>query len=382
MARGAGHRGFLDGQASPSPSDADIGFMRRALELARLGEGLTAPNPQVGCVIVKNGAIVGEGWHKGAGQPHAEPEALRVAGDKARGATAYVTLEPCNHQGRTPPCTDALLRAGVRELVYAQADPHPTAAGGALQLQRSGVKVRGGVCAEESRSLVRGWLHSLDAKRPYVIAKAALSLDGRIATRSGESQWITGEATRARAHELRRAADAIIVGAGTVVADDPALTARTDGETRRPLRVVLDSTARVSPGAAAFDRAGKGAMLATTAAAPSHRLAKFAEHGVETLALPADARGRPHLRDLLSALRDKGVVTVLIEGGGKVLGSFFDADLIDEIWLFLAPMIIGGGAPVFAGEGVARLADARRFEFAAPEIIDADILMRGLRRRA
>ncbi len=360
-------------------ADDDERYMRRAIELARRGAGFTSPNPQVGCVIVRDGAIVGEGWHKGAGLPHAEPEALAQAGAKARGAIAYVSLEPCAHHGRTPPCTEALAQAGVAEVVYAVPDPDPRAAGGAKRLELVGVKVKGGVCAEDARELIRAWLHAQGARRPYVVAKAAMSLDGRIATGAGESRWITGEESRLKGHELRKAADAIIVGAGTVIADDPALTAR-HGDTRYPLRVVLDSTARTSPGAAAFDRSGKGAMLATTAAAPQARRAKFAEHGVETLILPADRSGRPRLEDLLAALHEKGVVTALVEGGGEVLSSFYDADLIDELWLFLAPLVIGGGKSGFAGAGAESLADARRFAFDPPEIIGPDIFLRGRRK--
>lgn len=370
--------------ASRQRTDAratDERFMSRALELARLGMGATAPNPMVGCVIVKNGQIVGEGWHKGAGRPHAEPEALSEAGDRARGARAYVTLEPCNHHGRTFPCTEALLKAGVSEVVYAIADPHALAAGGATRLQTGGMKVRAGVLQEEARELNRAWLHTLQAKRPYVIAKVAMSLDGRIAPRGGASKWITGALAREKGHEIRRMADAIIVGAGTVIADDPALTARLGGEEHHPLRVVLDSTARTSPGAKVFDRAGKGALIAITAAAPAKRLDRFREHGVEPLLLAADERGRPRLDDLMAGLRDRGVATALVEGGGETLGAFLDADLIDEVWLFIAPVLIGGGVPAFAGEGAERLSDIHRFDFADPEAVGPDLFVRGVRVR-
>lgn len=218
------------------------------------------------------------------------------------------------------------------------------------------------------------------ASRPYVIAKAAMSLDGRIATADGESRWITGTEARLQGHQLRRRADAIVVGAGTVIADDPALTARGSGEVSHPLRVVLDSTARTSPGAAAFSRDGRGAILATTAAAPGARLARFRERGVETLLLPADDRGRLRLDELLAALNARGIETALVEGGGETLGAFHDADLIDEIWLFLAPILIGGGRTAFDGAGAARLADARRFAFDPPRTLGADVLFRGLRR--
>lgn len=359
----------------------DARFMRRALDLAWLGAGMTAPNPMVGCVIVKDGKIVGEGWHRGAGLAHAEAEALNAAGDKARGGRAYVTLEPCSHHGRTPPCAEALIRAGVAEVVYALADPHELAAGGATRLQIAGLKVRAGVLDREAREMNRAWLHSLKTKRPYVIAKAAMSLDGRIATRLGDSKWITGAEARDKGHELRRMADTIIAGAGTVIADDPALTARIDGETRGPLRVVLDSKGRTSPGAKAFERSGKGALLATTAAASPQRLDRFRAHGVETLALAADGAGRPYLDELLRALHGRGVVTAVVEGGGEALGSFLDADLIDEVWLFLAPVLIGGGKSAFAGQGAAHLADLRAFDFDAPELVGRDLFVRGVRNR-
>ncbi|NWG70036.1 MAG: bifunctional diaminohydroxyphosphoribosylaminopyrimidine deaminase/5-amino-6-(5-phosphoribosylamino)uracil reductase RibD [Parvularculaceae bacterium] len=362
--------------------DPDVNFMSRALELARLGLGRTAPNPMVGCVIVKSGQIVGEGWHKGAGRPHAEPEALAEAGARARGARAYVTLEPCNHHGRTPPCTEALLKAGVSEVVYAVADTHALAAGGATRLQSAGVKVRAGVLETEARELNRAWFHSLAIRRPYVIAKAAMSLDGRIATATGQSKWITGALAREKGHELRRMADAIIVGAGTIVADDPALTARLDGEESHPLRVVLDSKGRCSPGAKAFDRAGKGAALATTAAAPERRLARFREHGVEPILCAPDGGGRPRLDDLLDILHRRGVVTAMIEGGGEVLGAALDADLIDEVWLFIAPLLIGGGKAAFAGAGASSLSEAPHFDFSEPEMLGPDMLVRGLRRRS
>lgn len=355
--------------------------MLRALDLARLGQGMTAPNPMVGCVVVRNGDIVGEGWHKGAGLPHAEPEALAEAGARAHGATAYVTLEPCKHFGRTPPCADALVAAGIAEVVYALADPHAAAAGGARRLQSAGIRVRGGILEEEARRLNRAWLHGLKYGRPFVIVKAAMTLDGRIATRTGDSKWITGEEARATGHELRRAADAILVGAGTIIADDPALTARFGGETRHPLRVVVDSTGRSPPGAKVFERSGEGALLATTAAATGARLARFREHGVEIMQTGADARRRVDLEELLAALYRRGVVTALAEGGGELLGALLDADLVDEVALFIRPAVLGGGRPAFDGRGPDRIAELKAFDFEAPEAVGGDFLFRGVRRR-
>ena len=359
--------------------DKDIRFMERALDLAENGAGRVAPNPMVGCVLVGNGAIVGEGWHAGAGGPHAEIEAIRAAGDKAKGATAYVTLEPCNHHGRTGPCSEALVKAGVVEVVYAIDDPNAQAAGGAARLREAGIETRSGVCAARARALNRFWLRRLKTGRPYVIAKFAASLDGKIATHAGDSQWITGPASRARAHDLRRQVDGIIVGANTVIADDPALTARREGEeTRRPLRIVLDSTARTSPGAHVYDRAGQGALLAATDAAPQARLDAFREHGVETLILPKTGDRRADPEDLLALLGERGLNAVMVEGGGESLGAFFDGDLVDEVWAFIAPVIIGGpGKAPVSGAGAASLEDAFRLRDVETEVLGGDILMRG-----
>lgn len=356
--------------------------MLRAIELARRAEGRTAPNPIVGCVIVRDGAIIAEGWHEGPGKAHAEAAALAALPEGgATGASVYVSLEPCNHFGRTPPCAEALIRAGVREVVFAASDPNPIAAGGGARLSASGVFVRGGVCRDEGEALIRPWLHSVRHARPYVIAKAAMTLDGRIATNDGDSRWITGEWSRAAGHQLRRAADAIIVGANTVIADDPALSARIDRLITFPLRVVLDSTGRTPPGAKVYDRAGRGALLCATKAAGAARLAAYREHGVDVEILAADADGRPSPADILDALRVRGIVSVLIEGGGETLGAFLDADLIDEVALFIAPRLLGGGRPAFAGAGPQRLADAPSFDFEAPAALGDDMLIRGRRRR-
>lgn len=360
--------------------EKDIAFMREALALAARGAGTTAPNPMVGCILVKDGKVVGSGWHVTPGKAHAEVNALLDAGERAEGATAYVTLEPCNHTGSTGPCTEALIDAGVAEVVYALADANPIAAGGATRLLTAGVKVRAGVCADEARELNRAWVHSLKHKRPYVIGKTAMSLDGRISTVAGQSKWITGEISRARAHQLRKFANAIVVGVETVIADDPALTARIGDETHHPLRVVIDSTGRTPPGSKVYERIGKGALLATTARTPQQRLTAYQDMGVDTVVLDADANGRPDLRELLAALHERGVLSVLIEGGGQVLGSFFDADLIEELHLFIAPKLIGGGKPAFGGRGVEKLSLSERFLFSEPQQLGDDMLWRGVRR--
>ncbi len=243
--------------------------------------------------------------------------------------------------------------------------------------------MRTGVCEAEAADLNRAWLHGLAARRPYVIAKMAMSLDGRIATRTGQSRWITGAAARARGHDLRHMAGAIVVGAETVIADDPALTARPKGRgegfvSADPIRVVLDSRGRTSPGAQAYDRRAPGAVLATTAAISALRLANFEKHGVRPFILSADANGRPDLSQLLARLFEDGVNCVLVEGGAQTLGSFFDAGLVDEVWAFIAPIVIGGaGKPSVAGLGVGALAEALRLETPAVELLGSDLLIRG-----
>lgn len=353
-------------------------FLGRAIALARRAEGDTAPNPMVGCVVVKDGSIVGEGWHKGAGEPHAEVEALRDAGPNARGGVAYVTLEPCNHHGRTPPCTQALLSSGVARVVYGMADENATAAGGAAFLSEQGVEtIYTDVCANELAELNRFWLSRIRRGRPYVIVKVAMSLDGRIATRTGDSQWITGPAARDHAHIVRKQVDAIIVGAETVIADDPSLTARQgDDIVGNPLRVALDATGRTPPGAAMFDRAGRGALLFSTEKAPEARLNLYREHGVAPVVTPSDHLGRPDVRDVLAALYERGVSGVLVEGGGAVHASFLKAGLVDEIHAYIAPRLIGGdGRPAIASLDADVLGDAFEAAFVESHRLGDDILM-------
>ncbi|MBT8473206.1 MAG: bifunctional diaminohydroxyphosphoribosylaminopyrimidine deaminase/5-amino-6-(5-phosphoribosylamino)uracil reductase RibD [Marinicaulis sp.] len=365
----------------PENMDQHERMMMRALALAQIASGRVSPNPVVGCVVTDStAAIIGEGWHEGPGTEHAEIMALKSAGVKAKGATAYVTLEPCNHTGRTGPCAEALLEAGVAKVVFAVADPNPLAAGGGDSLCAAGIEVVSGVCETQARYINRGWFRSVEMGRPYVIAKSAMSLDGRIATSSGESQWITGEEARAAGHALRAEADAVIVGAETVVNDDPALTARNGNEVQYPLRVVVDSTARTPIGAKVWERSGRGALLATTKSASQSRLVAFKEMGVEIAVLP-DEDGRVSLSDLLDYLRERERVTLMVEGGGQLIGAFFDADLIDELHLFIAPKLIGGGKPAFGGTGVEVLADSNRFSFERLAEKDGDQHWRGLRRK-
>ncbi len=362
----------------------DTHYMMRAIELARRAEGFTSPNPMVGCVLVKDGRIIGEGYHARPGAAHAEAAALRVAGNKARGATAYATLEPCNHFGSNPPCTEGLISAGVAEVVYAVADPNPVAAGGAARLLEAGISVREGVCGVEAENLIRFWLHRIRTKSPYVVAKFAASIDGKIATRTGDSKWITSDEARLRGHDLRQACDAIIVGVDTIIADDPALTARPDlpagrRDAAHPVRVILDSGGRIPMGAAVLHSTTPGqTLIATTEAMPAMTEQALKDGGAEVLRLPGDDQDYPSLAALLEALAERGFISCMIEGGSKVLGSFFDQNLVNEVWAFLAPMVIGGSGPgPVGGLGPDNLAAAFRLQNPALEQLGDSILVHG-----
>ena len=338
-------------------------YMLRAIELARNTLGTASPNPSVGAVIVKDGRVVGEGWTQPVGGPHAEIIALRQAGESARGATIYTTLEPCCHFGRTPPCTRALLEAGIAEVHSAVLDPDERInGGGAAELRAAGVPVSMGECAEEAAEALEGYLHRTRTGLPFVIAKFAMSLDGKIATATGESRWVSGESGRARAHELRRTCDAIMAGAGTVVIDNPQLTARDAGGRpleRQPLRVVVDSTGRSPVSSRVFHE--PGSVLVATAGVDAATEAAYRAVGADVAHLPG-ADGRVDLRGLMCSLVERGVNSVLVEGGGVLLASLFRDGLVGKVEAIVAPMIIGGEharTPV-EGEGFARIGDALR----------------------
>jgi diaminohydroxyphosphoribosylaminopyrimidine deaminase/5-amino-6-(5-phosphoribosylamino)uracil reductase len=357
--------------------------MRRAFALARRAEGRTSPNPMVGAVIVKDGRVVGEGYHRRAGEPHAELEALRDAGGSARGATMYVTLEPCGHYGRTPPCVDAIVAAGVAEVYYAVVDPNPLVNGKAhAQLEAAGIAAHCGLLEDEARELNRPFFKHVTTGRPLVTAKFAMSLDGRIATRAGDSRWISNEASRQRTHELRNVTDAILIGAGTALADNPRLTTRLSplyaregpADVRHPLRIVADSRGRSPLLAGVFDPALPGkTVLATTAAAPGAYCAELTARGVEVWTLPADENGRVSLPALLDEVGRHGMLTLLVEGGSDLLGAFFAESLVDRVWAFIAPLVIGGRdapGPV-GGSGIEALSQAIRLRQLQVEMIDA-----------
>ncbi len=359
--------------------DIDWPWMRRALELAERGRGFVEPNPLVGAVVVRDGQLVGEGSHQRYGEAHAEVHALAAAGAAAQGATLYVTLEPCCHHGKTPPCTDAIRRAGIRRVVAAMPDPFPQVSGqGVALLRGAGIDVEVGLGEAEARRLNVPYLKLLATGWPYVHAKWAMTLDGKICTRTGDSKWISGEASRRRVHTLRGRMDAIVVGVGTALADDPLLTARPPGP-RVAARVVLDSRGRLPPSSQLARTARDAPVVIVTAQGRAEeQAAVLAELGCEGLALPAEG-GRPSLTVLLSELGRRRMTNVLVEGGAEVLGSCLDAGAIDEVHIFLAPILVGGGAakgPV-AGKGVARLAEALRLEEWRVEQVEGDVLLHG-----
>ena len=356
----------------------DLRVMRRALELAGSGRGRTSPNPMVGAVVVKDGAIVGEGYHGYVGGPHAEVVALDAAGARAKGATLYVTLEPCSHTGRTPPCTDAVLRSGVARVVVAVQDPNPAVCGqGLARLREAGLAVDVSLCEAEARALNAAFFTWITRGRPLGILKAGMSLDGRIATRTGEARWITGEAARRRAHAMRAEVDAILVGAETALRDDPLLTARDVGAARQPLRVVADSRARM-PLTHHLVRTARQSptLLAATALAPGERLAALKAAGVDVLTVEGPGP-RVDLKALAEALAKRDVTSLLIEGGGTLHAAALEAGIVDRVALFVAPLLLGGkdAVPVLAGLGAATLGEAWRLADAAVERLGDDWLI-------
>lgn len=366
--------------AEGNPSALDRQWMAEALELGARGRGLCSPNPMVGAVVVREGRVVGRGFHARAGGPHAEVEALREAGDRASGATLYCTLEPCNHQGRTPPCVDAILEAGIRRVVAAVRDPNPRVRGGGMRaLEAAGVETLSGCLEAEARSQNRVFFFAMERRRPHVTLKCALTLDGKIAAFDGQARWITGADARREAHRLRRESDAVMVGIGTALADDPALTVRLDPPwPREPLRVVVDSRGRLPVDARVID-AGSASrvVVAVTEQAPIERVTRLESRGVTVLACKS-GEGGVDLTDLCARLFGMDVTSVLLEGGSELNGGFLDADLVDRVAVFIAPMLIGGAPAPTAVAGHGRvLADARRLSAASVRSVGADWLIEG-----
>jgi diaminohydroxyphosphoribosylaminopyrimidine deaminase/5-amino-6-(5-phosphoribosylamino)uracil reductase len=356
----------------------DRRFMALAISLGERGLGNVWPNPAVGCVIVKEGRLVGRGWTQPGGRPHAETEALAQAGEAARGATAYVSLEPCAHHGRTPPCADALVAAGVARVVTALEDPDPRVAGqGHKILESQGISVMTGILAEEARTANAGFLSRIERGRPWLTLKLALTLDGRIATAAGESRWITGPEARRRVHAMRMRHDAVLVGGGTARADDPALTVRDLGATRQPIRLVASRSLGLpadGPLAAAIPEAPLWLIHDPAATAPAEAEV-WTRRGARLLPCGTGPDGHLDPVALLAALAGEGLTRVFCEGGGAFAAALLRADLVDELVVFTAGLALGAEArPGLGPLGLARLADARRFRLAAVEQVGADIL--------
>ncbi|MEV7195741.1 bifunctional diaminohydroxyphosphoribosylaminopyrimidine deaminase/5-amino-6-(5-phosphoribosylamino)uracil reductase RibD [Streptomyces sp. NPDC093510] len=344
--------------------------MRRAVTLAARGLGATSPNPVVGCVILDAaGESVGEGWHQRAGGPHAEVHALRAAGDRARGGTAVVTLEPCNHTGRTGPCAQALIDAGIARVVYAVGDPNPTATGGAHTLRTAGIPAEQGLLEAEASEVNAAWLTSVRLGRPHVTWKYAATLDGRTAAADGTSRWITSAEARADVHRLRAESDAVVVGSGTQRADDPHLAARNvaGAETAavQPLRVVVDTNGTaVTPGARVLDDAAPTLIAVADDVTPAH--------DAETVRLPR-AEGGLDIRTLLDVLHARGVRSVLLEGGPTLAGAFVAAGAVDRVVGYLAPALLGAGPAALTGGGITTITEALRLDVSETVRIGPDL---------
>ncbi len=349
-------------------------FMRLALREAEKGLGRTSPNPAVGAVLVKNGRVVSRGHHSRAGAPHAEVVAIRGAGVRSRGADLYTTLEPCDHFGKTPPCSLALLEAGVKRVCVGSRDPNPLVNGrGIARLRRAGVRVISDILRRECDDLNAHWFRYITAGRPHVTLKAAVTLDGKIATRTGDARWVTGSEARLEVHRLRNRVDAVLVGAGTARADDPELTTRLPHGGRDPIRVVLDSKLRLPPGLKLFRHRSQAPTLVAHVSGRPKRYGP----GVELLRC-RPRRGRVDLRDLLRKLARRGITSLLVEGGAEVHQSFLAQGLADRVLLFLAPKIVGGeGVSWVAGRGARRMAEALLLEELHVTRVGADILISG-----
>jgi len=360
-----------------------MNYMGQALSLARLALGQVSPNPAVGAVVVKNDSVVGQGYTQPPGSAHAEVLALKQAGEEARDGVMYVTLEPCCHYGRTPPCTRAIISAGITEVHMAMFDPNPSVSGrGKDELEKEGIKIYLGEHEEEAKEVNEAYTKFITTGIPFVTAKFAVSLDGKIATRRGDSRWISGREARKYVHNLRYTTDAIMAGVNTVLADDPHLTTRCSGgrggtARKQPLRVIVDSKGRTPLTARVFNEPGRTLLAWGRTATPEEKAA-FAQAGAEILESPT-AEGLVDLEKLLGALGEREITSVLVEGGGILLGSLFDRRLVDRVIAFIAPIIIGGGEAktAVAGKGVDKVVDSLRLERVGVEKFGDDLMVSG-----
>jgi len=352
--------------------------MKRAIRLAEKGRGRTSPNPMVGAVLVKDGKVVGEGYHAKAGEAHAEILALREAGGKAIGSTLYLNLEPCTHYGKTPPCAPEVIEAGVKRILIGMEDPNPLVKGRGIEtLKRAGLEVHVGILEKECRKLNEAFCKYILKKEPFVILKVAATFDGKIATRRGDSKWISNEASRRIVHRFRDQVDGIVVGIGTILKDDPLLTARIK-KGRDPFRIILDSRLRIPEEAKVIENSPSKTIIATTEAAPRDKAERLEKKGVRILVLDSK-QGRVNLRSCLSRLGEMGMMSLMVEGGSQVNGSFLDEGLVDRLLLFLSPKLIGDSKAIgiFGGNGVETLREAIPLKDLKIKKIGEDILIEG-----
>lgn len=360
----------------------DRRYMKKALELAALGRGRTSPNPMVGSVVVKGGSIIGEGYHHKVGGPHAEVHALKAAGRDAEGATLYVTLEPCSHHGRTPPCSEAIIKAGIARVVTAMPDPNPLVSGrGLAKLRRAGIEVSVGLMEKEARELNEVFLKYIVTKRPFLLLKAAMTLDGKIATHSGNSRWVTGEEARSYVHRLRDEYTAIMVGIGTVLADNPALTSRLpDNSGHDPIRIVVDSKGRLPLDARVLTQESNAqTIVAVTRQASREKLDKLEAAGAQILMVAEDSSGRVDLYHLMELLGQREISSILLEGGAEINSAALAAGIVDKVAMFIAPKLIGGREAVgpVGGAGVETMEQALQLDNIRLHQFGRDVLIEG-----
>jgi len=356
----------------------DVWWMKRALHLAEKGKGRTSPNPMVGAILVKGGKMVGEGYHAKAGEAHAEIVALQQAGEEAEGAILYLNLEPCTHYGKTPPCVPQVIEAGVKRVVIGMEDPNPLVKGKGIEiLRKAGLDVEVGILEKECRRLNEAFCKYILKKEPFVVLKVAATLDGKMATRNGDSKWISGEASRRFVHKLRDQVDGVLVGIGTVLKDNPMLTARIRGG-RDPYRIVLDSRLKIPEEAKVIGTSPSKAIIASTELAPKDKIEKLEKRGVQILILDSK-EGRVNLKSCLSKLGEMGMMNLLVEGGSQVNGSFLDEGVIDKLLLFLSPKLIGDqqALGIFGGKGASNLQKATALKEIKAKRIGEDILLEG-----